>query len=716
MAKYDDKFPTRFGPTIGGGQERQMLDRARGANGIKAGYRNHPDGSTTRLKTRAGFPQFVTDEPEGRPITQNMAVYYRIVSTLNPYGASLTKGVDGLWVPSNRWEWPAQPVSYSQLSMTDPVLIPKIFASGDGPGNMTWEDVREVGRVFPKPISWNCCWFSRNGQHRPWLNLQRYYDANSGTLPDYPSLPIDTPDSERPGVAYPGQSDRRFVGPGMDVFNQPLKASKLYDDGVDTGISGLIVAACKHTRLDNSVAYRTLEANSSAAGATPFLWLREYELDGTLASEVFINYYTTPGLQEIPTSYPAPPKFNSAGTEAAMVVITRNGDGTVTSIATVILNAEDGSLTTLPGYGYFERSQNGANPGTWMWYGDLGMAGWDITLTNCAAVVAAIEYDEEDALVVLWHQSENSTHQYGSSEYFEYPSLGTGESATLRSYIELVTDQPSSSTLSINGIVVASKSGESVLTESFFVDETFYNSASFGTIKTAIVGEGTSYVPRYSAETIGNIIGDLRKGYIVFAVSKRIQNQITVAHEAYGVTHNLGTDYGLSRRSLSTINRTGVTIDVSIVLLNTKTLAQRTIFNIKTSMVEEEPASWTDEGRHNLPKIGITDPLNPDGTVPNNFTIHEDGWNTAVGKAPDCVSLESMFFAIDDKKKFIIVSGVACINLPPVPADPEIGNFVQFNKLYDIATGEVRDITMPNFGDSLVRMDEIFFIDKVVAP
>jgi hypothetical protein len=715
MAKYDDTFPTRSGPSIGGAKERQMLDHLGGADGIRTHYRLNPDGSKTRVDTRLGWPHFTTEAADNTPVEFG-GIYYRLVSTLNPYGVSLTKDPNNAWVPSAHWEWPVQPVSYSQLSMSNPVLIPKIFESDDGPGNMTWEDTRTTGRVFPKPITWNCCWFSRNGQHRPWLNLQRYYDANSGTLPDYPSLPVDTPDSERPGVAYPGQSDRRFVGPGMDVFNQPLKASKLYDDGVDTGISGLIVAACKHTKADLSVVYRTLEANSGAVNATPFLWLREYELDGTLASEVFINYYTTPGLQEIPMGYPAPPKFNSAGTEAAMVVGTRNTAGSLYSIMTVTINAENGALTTYPGYGYYERSQNGANPGTWMWYPDMGAVTWDIAITYAASVAAAVEYDDTDALLVLWHQYESSTHQYGTSEYFQYPSLDNGESTTLRSYIDLTTDQPTTSTLSINGSAIFAKNNPNTLIDSYFVDETFYYTTAYGLVKTAINGEGTSYRPAHGEETIGNVIGDMRKGYLVFAVSKQVHNQITATHVGSGVEHPDGSNYGLVRNNLSTYYRNGVTTEVSIVLLNIKTMVQRVLFTITPASIDEEPVSFTDTGRHGLPKIGITDPLNPDGTVPNNFTIHEDGWNEAVLKAPDCVCLESMFFAIDDKKKFIVVSGVACINLPPSPADPEIGNFIQFNKLYNTATGEIRNITMPNFGDGLVRMDEILFMNKEVTP
>ncbi len=62
---YDDKdktfFPTRYGVAIGSGRERVMLDKVGGAQTIATKIRENSDGTTTRLKTRAGFPEFITD-------------------------------------------------------------------------------------------------------------------------------------------------------------------------------------------------------------------------------------------------------------------------------------------------------------------------------------------------------------------------------------------------------------------------------------------------------------------------------------------------------------------------------------------------------------------------------------------------------------------------------------------------------------------------------
>lgn len=69
MADYDDKFlgpvfPTRHGTAQGGSTERQMLDSTQGAAGIRTKIRMNPDGSQTRLRTRAGMPEFVTIDAE----------------------------------------------------------------------------------------------------------------------------------------------------------------------------------------------------------------------------------------------------------------------------------------------------------------------------------------------------------------------------------------------------------------------------------------------------------------------------------------------------------------------------------------------------------------------------------------------------------------------------------------------------------------------------
>ena len=63
---FDDKddgliFPTRHGVAQGSAVERQMLSAVGGPDSIRTRLLTNPDGSTTRLKTRGGKPEFVTE-------------------------------------------------------------------------------------------------------------------------------------------------------------------------------------------------------------------------------------------------------------------------------------------------------------------------------------------------------------------------------------------------------------------------------------------------------------------------------------------------------------------------------------------------------------------------------------------------------------------------------------------------------------------------------
>lgn len=77
---FDDKylgtiFPTRNGVPTGAALERTMLDAVDGAQGIRTRLLVQPDGRATRLKTRAGNPEFVTDEPQRAAVTDTPVDY-----------------------------------------------------------------------------------------------------------------------------------------------------------------------------------------------------------------------------------------------------------------------------------------------------------------------------------------------------------------------------------------------------------------------------------------------------------------------------------------------------------------------------------------------------------------------------------------------------------------------------------------------------------------
>lgn len=63
-------FKTRDGRATGHANERTMLDVVGGKRTIRTQIRDNPDGSTTRLKTRGGFAEFVTTEPKKKAQNQ----------------------------------------------------------------------------------------------------------------------------------------------------------------------------------------------------------------------------------------------------------------------------------------------------------------------------------------------------------------------------------------------------------------------------------------------------------------------------------------------------------------------------------------------------------------------------------------------------------------------------------------------------------------------
>mgnify|MGYP000955521500 CR=1 FL=1 len=54
-------FPTRDGAPVGASDERKMISAVGGPDTIRTKVQNNADGSTTRLKTRGGHPEFVTE-------------------------------------------------------------------------------------------------------------------------------------------------------------------------------------------------------------------------------------------------------------------------------------------------------------------------------------------------------------------------------------------------------------------------------------------------------------------------------------------------------------------------------------------------------------------------------------------------------------------------------------------------------------------------------
>lgn len=153
MGSYDDEkkggiFPTHTGPHIGTSKARGMLDNIGGSAGaIRTQQWIQPDGSTTRLKTKDGMPEFIT-EGGGK-------------ETLNEVAKFVTGPAD-----SYVWRgWPTAPIAPTQVVKDKDIT--------KTPGTLTWYPnavltpaEKGIGTqpVFPSAVTWMGPGF-RHGRH-----------------------------------------------------------------------------------------------------------------------------------------------------------------------------------------------------------------------------------------------------------------------------------------------------------------------------------------------------------------------------------------------------------------------------------------------------------------------------------------------------------------------------------------------------------------------
>lgn len=150
MGRYDDDkggiFPTRTGPGIGASKERGMLDNIGGSGSFRTKIWNQPNGSTTRLKTKDGMPEFITEG--GKEVLNELAKF--VTGHTDSY----------VWLG-----WPTAPIAPAQV-----VKDTKITKT---PGTLTWypnavlstaEKAIGTQPVFPSEVTWRGPGF-RHGRH-----------------------------------------------------------------------------------------------------------------------------------------------------------------------------------------------------------------------------------------------------------------------------------------------------------------------------------------------------------------------------------------------------------------------------------------------------------------------------------------------------------------------------------------------------------------------
>ena len=66
----------RDGEVVGRGLENRMLQNVGGAMGIRQKIIDLPDGTTVRLRTRAGMPEFIAEKPKGSALFYSHNIAY----------------------------------------------------------------------------------------------------------------------------------------------------------------------------------------------------------------------------------------------------------------------------------------------------------------------------------------------------------------------------------------------------------------------------------------------------------------------------------------------------------------------------------------------------------------------------------------------------------------------------------------------------------------
>lgn len=296
-----------------------MLNAVGGADGIRTRIQVLPDGSTVMLKTRNGMPEFVRT-PKKTKIAEGVELvfYCRLIDQTHPLGVAYNSAVNA------DYTIPTYPVSKGAITSAtlaaeaDPTLT-------DSPGPMRWVDSRPT-----KVVSETLTWASVIGQWRsqraamfsPYITPY-CYDDNVETVGV--TNPYGSSMSFTAGAGYPGQQFSTY--PSNNYVTQTYGArmrfagvsgytTKLFIDGVNSGISGKIAAAAISLAPDKHIKVVVLPNYGGGGWNTACaMTIKHYAMGGT----------AHPTLPDVPVTFPAGinalvniqhgPAFNSSATK-----------------------------------------------------------------------------------------------------------------------------------------------------------------------------------------------------------------------------------------------------------------------------------------------------------------------------------------------------------------------------------------------------------------
>ena len=688
-------FNTREGTATGHANERTMLGIVGGPNTIRTQLRDNPDGSQTRLKTRGGFAEFVTTDPKkiDGPTKSGPFLYYKLGSDVHPFGWG--KKDDGHM--SGRWQWPAHPVSYSEVTSTTDSLVPKAFKSADGPGTLTWEDTRAVQQT-KAVLSWSPAF--GNGRSAPTAYMAGNLNSVWPSSPKHLYTFDGDSESDEPGRSLPGQKMPGGAGGHLRFIQVPTE-TVLYEDGKDTGVYGYILAACIVIGQDER--WRTIEFIPRQT-LTDDLVLRTkaYRKDGTFAGSATVTM-NLPGFSKL-TEIIQPPRFNSSGTQAAGIVRYAKTGDQGGGVAVIVIDwASAQANVGVVKADSFDTVEYSAHSDQWSSY-FWPDAGFDFSGERQVSVPISVDYTG-DAMQLLWtkYRRVYEEHRIASA---------AGTSNDLSESLSITHTSSSTSTMELwlndSVIKTVTSSWHGDLSVSATLTRVITDPERPWLLRNSSVTSAGTWTKTYSpfGSFITDVMADLRRGVIAYCVE---------------------TDEGYSDTASESLSRTFTPGYPDTVMRNatreTPALTKTAVIEVMaggvtqvatvSGSVAEEVSFQSSASTPRIVAFGADNKIffaSLDAEAYNRANQNTSGWEVS-GYALNSAAVESLSMAVDKSGSTVFISGLLCNGLAKA--------FTPFAKIIragGVSSMPVSTVTSDEGQPGYIWVTEPIFLDHEVTP
>lgn len=312
------KLPTRTGPAQGQSFERKMIGAANGQNTIRTVIRNPSPGVTTRLRTRGGAADFVTEVEKHEDSQLIHTLYCRLLDVTHPWGLSYENGA-----VSPEFAWPNKPVSKGKFPSSQ-FNAKTVLDLSNPPGPNRWiESQRSPNTGLKVSYTWSGAVGGQLAVDRPFAMLYSAYTSLYGF--GFNTTTVTIPggsETVEAGQYFPGQVMRARSAPPVSTAKRFVYPNNntlpLFIGGADTPIAGAILAAGVCQAPVKHVCYLHLQNPTAAVPACNAMTVSRATTSGA----------SIPALPNLPVTLPAGiagvlsidkgPAINASGTQAVL--------------------------------------------------------------------------------------------------------------------------------------------------------------------------------------------------------------------------------------------------------------------------------------------------------------------------------------------------------------------------------------------------------------